>query len=89
MYSMLYEENDINQERSIVSFDSIDWDKYRDCNKRYSLIENINCSIQILKKLTREPLLDLQTGYYNEMLEKESRDFFLFSTTRKGRGSDC
>ena len=33
MYSMLEEENDVNQQRSIVSFDSIDWDKYRDFNK--------------------------------------------------------
>ena len=89
MYSMLYEENDINQERSIVSFDSIDWDKYRDFNKRYSFIEYIGCSIQILKKLARECLMDLQTRYYNEMLEKESREFFLCSTTRKGRGSGC
>ena len=32
MYSMLEEENDINEQRGIVSFDSIDWDKYRDFN---------------------------------------------------------
>ena len=64
------------QERSIVSFDFIDWDKYRDFNKRHSFIEYNNCSIQVLKKLARECLMDLQTRYYNEMLEKESRDFF-------------
>ena len=33
-----------------------------------------------MKKLPRQHLMDLQTRYYNEMLEKESRDFFCFPT---------
>ena len=37
-----------------------------------------NCSILVLKKLPRERLMDLQTRYSNEMLEKESKDFFCF-----------
>ena len=82
MYSILEEENDVNQQRGIVSLDSIDWDKYRDFNKKHSFLEYSNCSIQVLKKLPRERLMDLQTRYYNEMLEKESRDFFCFPPVR-------
>ena len=75
---MSEEQNDVNQQRGIVSFDSIDWDKYRDFNKKHSFLEYSNCSIQVLKKLSHERLMDLQTRYYNQMLEKESRDFFCF-----------
>ena len=78
MYSMSEEQNDVNQQRGIVSFDSIDWDKSRDFNKKHSILEYSNCSIQVLKKLSHERLMDLQTRYYNQMLEKESRDFFCF-----------
>ena len=83
MHSMLEEQNDINQQRGIVSFYSIDRDKYRDFNKKHSFLEYSNCSVQVLKKLPRERLMDLQTRYYNKMLEKESRDFFCFPPARR------
>ena len=78
MCSTLEEENDVNQQRSIVSFYSTDRDKYRDFNKKHSFLEYSKCSIQVLKKLPGERLMDLQTRYYNKTLEKESRDFFCF-----------
>ena len=46
MYSMLEEENDVNQQGGT---DSIDWKKYRDFNRKLSFLEYSNCSIQVLK----------------------------------------
>ena len=78
MYSMLQEETTThaasNQQRGIVSFDFIDWDKYREFNKRNSFVEFTKCSLQSLRKLPKDRLMDLQADYYNEMLEKEARD---------------
>ena len=42
---MSEEQNDVNQQKGIVSFDSIDWDKYRDFHKKHRFLEYGNCSI--------------------------------------------
>ena len=96
MHSVLEEEarqSDANQQRGIVSFD---WDKYVQFTKKESFLDFANCSAQSLRQIPRERLMDLQTTYYNKMLEKEnslladsfrSRDEILTLETRK-RGTD-
>lgn len=77
MHSMLQEENTTHaashQQRGIVSFDFIDWDKYREFNKRNSFVEFTKCSLQSLRQLPKDRLMDLQADYHNKMLEKEAR----------------
>ena len=96
MHSVLEEEarqSDANQQRGIVSFD---WDKYVQFTKKESFLDFANCSAQSLRQIPRERLMDLQTTYYNKMLEKENslladsfrgRDEILTLETRK-RGAD-
>ena len=78
MYFMLEEkirQSGTNEQKGIVSFDCTDWDKYVQFTKKNSFLDFANCSTQSTRQIPRERLMNLQTTYYNKMLEKENSVF--------------
>ena len=66
-----------SQRKGIVSFDSIDWDKFKNFDRKQSFLEFLNHTLKSARLLPRERLIDLQIDYCNMMLKKEME--FLFA----------
>ena len=71
----------------MVSFDLVDWDKFRHFNTKKNFLRSVNHTLDSIKQLPRVRLAELQEDYYNRMLQKENssefddpqqKEFFLF-----------
>ena len=47
------------QRRGIVSFDSVDWDKFKNFDRKQSLLEFSNHFLESARQLPRERFIDL------------------------------
>ena len=68
--------DDNSQRKGVVSFDSINWDKFKNFDRKQSFLEFGNHTLESSRQLPRECLIDLQTEYYNMMLKKETELLF-------------
>ena len=59
----------------MVPFCSINWTKFKAFNKKYSVSEFLNLSVSTLLSLEPNRLEEIQTSYYNMMLDKETMEF--------------
>ena len=73
----MLEDNYADNQRGIVSTNSINWDKFKKFHRKKSFLEYTNQSLETLKQIPKEHLFELQKAYYKMMLEKETE--FLFN----------
>ena len=81
--SYMLEDDCADNQREIVSTNSINWDKFKESDRKKSFLEYTNQSLETLKQLPKERLFELQKSYYKMMLEKETE--FLFNYSPRGR----
>ena len=79
MYSIFEEEDENvaaqhNQQRGMVPFHYVSWQKFKDFNKNYSKCEYTGLSNQTLRSLEPERLSRYQTDNYNMILDKEAKE---------------
>ena len=74
--------NDNSQRKGIVSFDSIDWDKFKNFDRKQSFLEFSNHTLESARQLPRERLIDLQTEYYS--MKERKKTELLFPITPPG-----
>ena len=75
--SYILKNDHADNQRGIVSTNSINWDKFKEFGRKESFVEYTNQSLETLKQLPKERLFELQKAYYKMMLEKETE--FLFN----------
>ena len=80
--SYMLEDDCADNQREIVSTNSINWDKFKEFDRKKSFLEYTNQSLETLKQLPKERLFELQKAYYKMMLEKETE--FLFNYSPRG-----
>ena len=80
MLSVLEESRrDDSSQVGMVSFDCIDWDKFKTFDEKQSFLEFSNHILESVKQLPRGRLMDLQVHYYNIMLRQDTELLFSFS----------
>ena len=72
----MLEDDRADNQRGIVSTNSINWDKFKEFDRKNIFLEYTNQSLETLKQVPKEGLFKLRKAYYKMMLEKET-DFFL------------
>ena len=77
--SYMLEDDRADNQRGIVSTNSINWDKFKEFDRKESFVEYTNQSLETLKQLPKERLFELQKAYYKVMLEKETEFLFNYS----------
>ena len=82
--SLLKEENSAV---GMVSFDLIDWNKFKMFNSRESFLHHINHTADSIKQLLRSRLAELQVEYYSCMLKKDEEELFFNSPSSSSRGN--
>ena len=60
----------------MVSFDLIDWDKFRLLNGKENFLRYVNHTTDSIKQLPSACLAELQEDYYKRMLKKETERLF-------------
>ena len=69
--SYALEDDRVDNQRGIVSTNSISWDKFKEFDRKESFVEYTNQSLRTLKQLPKECLFELQKAYCKMMLEKK------------------
>ena len=82
--SLLKEENSAV---GMVSFNIIDWNKFKMFNSRESFLRHVNHTADSIKQLPRSHLTELQVEYYSRMLKKDEEELFFDSPSSSSRGN--
>ena len=75
----MLEDDRVDNQRGIVSTNSINWEKFKEFDRKKSFLEYRNQSLETLKQLPKELLFDLQKAYSKMMLEKKTEFLFNYS----------
>ena len=70
--SYVLEDDHADSQRGVIGTNSINWDKFKEFDRKNSFLQYTNQSFETLKQLPKERLFDLQNAYYKMMLEKEA-----------------
>ena len=75
----MLEDDCADNQRGIVSTNSINLDSFKEFNRNFFFLKYANQSLETLKQLPKEHLFDLQKAYCKMMLEKETEFLFNYS----------
>ena len=70
MYSALGDHEE-QQKGRMLTFDDINWNRFREFNKKYPTTEHTGLSLSTLRSLEISRLKKVQTEYHNAILQKE------------------
>ena len=79
--------NEENSTVGMISFDLIDWDKFRMFNSRESFLRHVTHTADSIKQLPRSCLAELQVEYYNRMLKKHEEELYFDSPSSSSSGN--
>ena len=77
--SYMLEDDRADNQRGIVSTNSINQEKFKEFDRKKSFLEYKRQSLETLKQLLKKRLFEVQYGYYKMMLEKETDSLFNYS----------